>query len=85
LGARNEQFSKILSGVEAGDELAIRSAGGLEVHNTYLTIMLDLGVIDTDHDVCHGFADTSPGGEPRSRAALEPWLDARFWRSASGQ
>lgn len=30
LGARNEQFSQILSGVEAGDELAIRSGGSLD-------------------------------------------------------
>jgi hypothetical protein len=30
LGARNEQFSQILSGIEAGDELAIRSGTGLE-------------------------------------------------------
>lgn len=30
LGARNEQFSQILSGLEAGDELAIRSGGGLD-------------------------------------------------------
>ena len=30
LGARNEQYSQILSGVEAGDELAIRSGGALD-------------------------------------------------------
>ena len=30
LGSRNEQYSQILSGVEAGDELAIRSGGGLD-------------------------------------------------------
>lgn len=30
LGARNEQFSQVLAGVEAGDELAIRSGSGLE-------------------------------------------------------